>query len=65
MLTRGIWPFKWRWYSYCSRHMSGDEPECKLCQRGRWRNVVVLGISQALFPRWPRIWQFFVNLKSR
>lgn len=53
---KGIFPFRYRWYSICSRH-GITNIECRLCMRGSYYNVLISKISRMFYRLNPKLWR--------
>ena len=60
--TRGWGPFRYDWFSICSRHQDHD-PSCILCKQGSWMNHWKWLIGQLIYLISPPLWMWWVNRK--
>jgi len=60
MKTKGWGPFRYDWFSICSKHYRHDEL-CELCQCGSWINHWKWLFGHFVFKRNPDLWRWWVN----
>lgn len=60
---KGIWPFRYHFYSICSRHRN-PSPECDLCAIGSWKNTLTRFFGSIIYKRFPTFWRYWVNRKQ-
>jgi hypothetical protein len=60
--ARGWGPFRYDWYSICSRHQNYDT-DCTLCQKGGWVNHWGQFIGHIFFKLCPNLWKRLANRK--
>jgi hypothetical protein len=53
-------PFRWTWYSICSKHREPRE-ECPLCHCGQWEMDFAIALNQWVFAADPAFWQKEAN----
>lgn len=63
METKGWGPWKYRWFSICSRHGLGRDKTCEACNTGHWTNVWKWKIGGLIYDIAPWLWKWWINLK--
>lgn len=61
MPEKGMFFWKQRFWSFCSRHQIHDD-NCDLCKGGVWRNVWLTAISSFFHDNFYYFWYWWVNL---
>lgn len=60
MRDRGKYLNKERWVSICSAHREYNK-DCKICNTGTWKNILVMNISSFIYKRAPKLWKWCIK----
>src|SRR6478736_1833567 len=58
--TRGWGPWRYDWYSVCSKHRHHD-PDCRLCDCGSWVNNWWHLAGSLVYKVAPNLWRWWAN----